>query len=100
VSNVGGRAGSETVQVFVEPKNPPEVRPLRELKGFRKIALGPGEKRVARIRLEARAFAYYDADLGNWIVAPGDYEVVAGASSRDLRLRATVRIDAEPGAHS
>jgi beta-glucosidase len=98
VSNVGERAGSETVQIYVEPKNPPEVRPLRELKGFRKIALAAGEKGVARVTLDARAFAYYDADLGNWIVAPGDYEVIAGASSRDLRLRATVRIDAEPGA--
>jgi beta-glucosidase len=100
VSNVGERAGSETVQVYVEPKNPPEVRPIRELKGFQKIALAAGEKGIAQITLDARAFAYYDAELNNWIVAPGDYEIIAGASSRDLRLRATVRIHAEPGAHS
>jgi beta-glucosidase len=100
VSNVGERAGSETVQVFVEPKNPPEVRPPRELKGFKKLALAAGEKGVARITLDPRAFAYYDAERNDWVVAPGEYEVIVGASSRDLRLRATVKIDAEPGAHS
>jgi beta-glucosidase len=100
VRNLGERAGSETVQIFVEPSNPPEVRPLRELKGFRKIELAAGEKGIARITLDARAFAFYDADLKDWIVAPGDYEVIAGASSRDLRLRATIRLDAEADPHS
>jgi beta-glucosidase len=96
VANAGARAGSETVQVYVEPKSPPDVRPVRELKGFRKIALAAGEKAAARITLDPRAFAYYDAELKEWVVAPGDYEVIVGASSRDLRLRATVRIVAGP----
>jgi beta-glucosidase len=75
VANTGDRAGKHVVQVYVSTTTGPVRRPRRELRGFEKIALEPGEFATVRIDLDRRAFAYWDIELSGWAVAPGTYTV-------------------------
>jgi len=84
--NVGPRAGAETAQVYVAPKNPPVPRPVRELKGFAKVFLQPGETKDVSVTLRSDAFSFYDADRSEWVRRAGAFMIEVGASSRDLRL--------------
>ncbi|MBI1179747.1 MAG: beta-D-glucoside glucohydrolase [Alphaproteobacteria bacterium] len=93
VTNTGGVAGKETVQLYVEQPAPSEVRPLRELKGFRKIALAPGEHGAVSFRLAPRDLARYDVHECTWVAEPGLYRIHVGGSSRDLPLVLEVRLD-------
>ena len=118
VTNTGDRAGSEVVQVYVEPIDPVIIRPVRELKAFRKVTLEPGASETVTLGLDARAFAYYDVgdpiwdelrsgmpmpDDGDglhrpeagWYVDPGEYRLVIGRSSRDFTGELTVTLDGE-----
>ena len=90
--NIGTRAGSETVQLYVSRKNSPVAAPAKELKDFAKLHLAPGEKRQIVFHLSKRAFAYYNVEMQDWYVPQADYEVLIGASSADIRLRGTVHI--------
>jgi beta-glucosidase len=92
VTNTGGVAGKALVQVYVCDPESRLVRPPKELKGFAKAALAPGETRTVRITLEPRAFQYYDPRYGLWIAESGDFEILVGASSADIRQSATVRL--------
>jgi beta-glucosidase len=92
VANTGDREGAEVAQVYVSQKNPGISRPVRELKGFDKVFLKPGESRVVTCMLGADAFSYYDAERAAWRVGAGEYIIEAGASSRDVRLRASVGV--------
>ncbi|HLP02915.1 MAG TPA: glycoside hydrolase family 3 C-terminal domain-containing protein [Opitutaceae bacterium] len=92
VTNTGARAGAEVVQVYVEAVSPAVERPVRELKGFAKIALQPGETRPVRIALGPRAFSYYSPERRAWIADAGEYRIVIGRSSRDLPLRAVFHL--------
>jgi beta-glucosidase len=92
VTNTGAREGADTVQVYVRPLRPKVVRPEKELKGFTRVALAPGESKTVTIALGPRSFAYYDPEAKAWRVAAGRYELLVGASSRDIRLRDTVSI--------
>lgn len=94
VANVGERGGAEVVQVYVEPHNPRLQRPIRELKGFAKVSLKPGEKQTVSIALNARAFAYYDPEKKGWAADAGDYTILLGSSSRDIRVRAEFKLEA------
>ena len=87
-------AGAEVVQLYVRAVAPEVFRPAKELKAFDKVRLQPGEERRVEFALEPRCFAYYDVDRGDWRVDDGDYEILIGASSADIRARATVRIEA------
>jgi beta-glucosidase len=98
VTNTGARAGSEVVQVYVEPAPAPVARPVRELKAFRKVRLAPGESRRVELVLGHRDFCWYDVDAHRWARSAGLARVVVGASSRDLRLAADVDVLPEPGA--
>ena len=95
VTNTGSRAGKETVQLYVADKTDSVQRPLRELKGFQKLSLEPGETKTAVMELDDRAFSWYSTELGEWYAAPGMYEILIGASSRDIRLSAPVRYETE-----
>ncbi|MFF2623298.1 glycoside hydrolase family 3 C-terminal domain-containing protein [Oerskovia jenensis] len=97
VTNTGGRAGTETVQVYVEAPGAAEgeFRAPRELAGFAKIALAPGESARVSVDLAEHAFAAYDTGTHEWRTVPGTYSVQVGASSRDLRLSAPVVVDGE-----
>jgi beta-glucosidase len=94
VKNTGTRAGAEVVQLYVHPVAPPVARPTKELKGFKKVTLAPGESKRVEILLDERSFSYYDPAKKGWFVAPGDYEIQVGNSSRNVLLRTTVVMNA------
>ncbi len=95
VKNTGNVPGKEVVQLYVREEQPRVVRPEKELKGFAKVALEPGEEKRVNFRLQARDFAYYDVMQRGWIVIPGNFAILVGASSRDLRLAQTIEVHAK-----
>ncbi len=86
VTNTGKRAGAEVVQLYLAAVNPRLTRPPRELRGFAKAHLCPGEARELTISLTARDFEVFDPGLGRWVLDPGEFRIEVGASSRDIRL--------------
>jgi beta-glucosidase len=94
LTNTGAVAGKEVVQVYVGDQDSSVDRPERELKAFAKVALDAGEYREVEFVLRARDFSYYSTTHGRWFLEPGAFDVRVGASSRDLRLAATVTVDA------
>jgi beta-glucosidase len=99
VRNSGAVAGQEIVQVYVRDVESTAFRPEKELKGFAKVSLEAGEEKEVAIELNPRAFAYYNTDLDGWHVESGKFEILAGASSRDIRLMGEVEmISAQPEA--
>jgi beta-glucosidase len=90
VSNNGSRRGTEVVQVYVRAPESRVRRPDRELVGFAKVVLDPGERQTVRIPLTAAAFRYWDVDTHAWRSDPGRYEVLVGTSSRDIRASTEV----------
>jgi beta-glucosidase len=86
VKNSGKMAGKEVVQLYVHDVESSLVRPIKELKGFKKVALQPGEEKVIEFHLDCRAFAFYDDLIGDWVVEPGEFEVMIGSSSQDIHL--------------
>lgn len=87
VKNTGKREGKEVTQVYVSDKHCSVERPLKELKGFKKVSLKPGESKNISIELKKDAFAFYDIVSKNWKVEPGEFEILVGASSSDIKLR-------------
>jgi beta-glucosidase len=71
----------------VAPVNPPVERPLKELKGFQKVHLKPGESKKVTITLDRRSLAYYNVASRTWDVTPGVYTILVGSSSQDIKLR-------------
>lgn len=94
VTNTGTRFGREVVQLYVRNQTQEAVFPEKELKHFAKVALEPGETKRVSFQLGFRDFAYYAPALGDWVVAGGAYELVVGASSRDLRLFSLIEVEA------
>lgn len=88
VTNTGTRFGQESVQLYVASHQ--SNRPEKELKGFAKVALEPGETKCVRMRLDSHSFGYYETKIGSWYTPSGEYEVLIGASSRDIRLVKTI----------
>lgn len=86
VKNIGDRAGAEVVQLYIGMFDGKVLRPPKELKGFCKIYLEPGEKRKVEFTLSERDFAYYDIDFSEWYMPEGEYRILIGSSSRDIRL--------------
>lgn len=93
VRNDGAVAGKEVVQLYVSACSPKISRPQRELKGFAKVLLQPGEEKTVEFALDRRSFAFYDPQRRGWRVESGEYEVQVGSSSRDIRLKARVRVN-------
>ncbi len=90
VRNTGDREGKETVQLYVRDIESRLPRPPKELKGFRKVNLLPGEKKTVGFTLGTDALSFYDPELKQWTAEPGEFEVMAGSSSRDIRTKAVV----------
>ena len=88
VKNEGERAGAETVQLYVAPVKSAVDRPVKELKAFKKIFLKAGETKTVEFHLAKRDFAYYDVLSRKFVTPPGEYEILVGSSSADLRARA------------
>jgi beta-glucosidase len=93
VRNTGSRTGSEVVQLYVREQEPPLTRPEKELKAFAKVALEPGEQREVRLRLDKRDFAVYHPRAAAWTITSSTFEVLVGASSRDIRLRESLTLE-------
>ena len=94
VKNTGSVAGFETAQLYVGDKESTIYRPVKELKGFKKVWLEPGESKTITIQLSKRAFAFYNVNINDWCVESGDFDILVGASSADIRLTATVNVTA------
>lgn len=92
VTNSGNRSGAEVVQLYVKPVNPPADRPEKELKGFSKVTLQPGETRTVSMELNPRSFSWYDEKTASWILSPGNYELLTGSSSRDIKTKSVVKL--------
>jgi len=92
VKNTGSRAGEEIVELYIHDPSPKIDKPVRELKGFAKIALAPGEKKTVSIPVTPRDLAYFDVPGKQWKADAGDYEIQVGASSRDIRQKANVHL--------
>ena len=90
VMNTGTRSGQEVVQIYVGQVKCSVERPVRELKDFAKVSLAPGETKWCDFRLGWRAFAFWHPGTNAWTVAPGEFVIEAGVSSRDLRLKNTI----------
>ena len=92
VKNCGEKAGAEVVQIYVRDPESDLIRPPKELKGFQKVFLQPGESRHLEFELNTRAFQYYDPYRGDWRLEPGDFVIMAGNSSRDIQLKETITV--------
>ncbi|MFQ7022818.1 MAG: fibronectin type III-like domain-contianing protein, partial [Blautia faecis] len=92
VTNTGSIAGKEIVQLYVKDMTASTTRPEKELKGFEKVQLAPGETKTVTMELDKRSFAWYNTELHDWYAASGKYEILIGASSRDIRLSETIEL--------
>jgi beta-glucosidase len=92
VHNTGARAGDEVVQLYVKHTGSKVERANEELKGFKRISLGPGEKQTVRLALKASALAYWDISKGTFVLEPDQVNIMVGSSSEDIRLRATLSV--------
>jgi beta-glucosidase len=92
VTNAGKLAGSEVAQVYVGDSHSKIPRPLKELQGFAKLELKPGEKKRVKVMLNQRALSYYDANARQWRAEPGDFDVLVGPSSAKIELRGKIAL--------
>jgi beta-glucosidase len=92
VTNTGKVAGKEVVQVYVHDHKSRLVRPPKELKGFAKVELQPGETKTVTVALDFRAFAYYHPAYQQWITEDGEFDILIGASVNDIRCTQTVTL--------
>jgi beta-glucosidase len=92
VTNTGPCAGEEIVQLYVHDVVSSVFKAEKELKAFQKVALLPGEQRTIMLTLSKRDFAYYDLAPADWVVESGEYTILVGASSRDIRFQETVTV--------
>ena len=93
ITNTGTMPGDEIVQLYVADHEASLVRPAKELKGFDKVSLQPGETKTVTFALDFRAFAYYHPAYKAWITEDGDFDLLIGASSTDIRCRTTVTLE-------
>jgi beta-glucosidase len=93
VTNTGEYAGKEIVQVYVHDQKSGLVRPEKELKGFAKVELQPGETQSVSIELDFRAFSYYHPEYKQWITEDGDFDILIAASAADVRQTLTVTLE-------
>ena len=93
IKNTGAVDGAEIAQVYVNDVESTIYRPVKELRGFKKVFLKAGEEKEVSITLDKRAFAYYNVNLGDWHVESGEFKILVGASSRDIKLEASVNVE-------
>lgn len=92
ITNTGKRLGAEVVQLYISDPNPKIDKPLRELKGFARVELKPGESKTVTFPITPRDLSYCDVEGKQWRADAGEYRVEIGASSRDIRARASLRL--------
>ncbi|MED1116067.1 glycoside hydrolase family 3 C-terminal domain-containing protein [Bacillus paramycoides] len=86
VKNTGSTVGKEIVQLYIKDVESTMIRPEKELKGFEKVALQPGEEKTVSFTLNKRSFAYYNVELKDWHVETGEFEILVGKSSKEIVL--------------
>jgi beta-glucosidase len=92
VTNTGSRVGTDVAEVFVGDRHAPVPRPIKELKGFSKVNLAPGETKTVTVKLDPRAFSYYDLGKHAWTITPGDFDLFVARSAADIRLTGKVTL--------
>lgn len=93
VTNTGKRAGSEIVELYISDPKSSVDRPVKELKGFSKVALAPEETKTVTFEIDKPALSFFDADKHEWVCEPGDFEVLIGASSADIRSKVKFTVE-------
>ena len=93
VTNVGNVAGKETVQIYVGKPDSPVERAMKELRGFAKLELQPGETKTAEIALDAAAFAYFDEELRHFVTESGEYKIFVGKSVEEICLTDSCEVE-------
>ena len=95
VRNSGSREGAEVVQLYIGARHASVDRPVKELKGFSRVALKPGETKTVTFHLDKGALSYYSTATHDWVAEPGAFDVLVGSSSRDIRLKGSLDLAAE-----
>lgn len=93
VKNIGKVKGKEVVQLYVSDKESTLIKADKELKEFTKVELNPGEEKVVKFALDKRAFAYYNVDINDYHVESGEFDILVGSSSQDIRLSKTLLVN-------
>lgn len=96
IKNTGPRAGDEVVQLYVHQQQSGVKRPAKELRGFRRVTLNPGQTTTVTLEVPAEKLAFYDVTVHGFVVDPGRYDVMIGSSSDDIRARAAIEVDRVP----
>ena len=99
VTNTGSVAGTEIVQLYVAKKNSELFRPAKELKGFARVTLAPGEKQRISIMLDDKAFRFWNVKANRWEIEGGEYELLVGASVEDIRLCEKISVQGTATVH-
>ena len=92
VTNTGDREGKEVVQLYISDLKSSVERPVKELKGFKKVSLAPGETKEISFEIDKDAMCFFDADAHKWVYEPGMFEVLIGSSSSDIRSKIRFRV--------
>jgi beta-glucosidase len=92
VTNTGARAGADIAEIFVGDHHAPVPRPVKELKGFAKVNLSPGETKTVTVKLDRRSFSYFDVNQHAWTLAPGDFDLFVARSAADIELTGKVAL--------
>lgn len=92
VKNTGDMAGAEVMQIYVADQTPDIFKVVKELKGFCKVFLQPGEEKKLTFTLDKRAFSHYDVHTGGWEVLSGEYKILIGTSSEDIKMEEKITV--------
>ncbi|MCB2305582.1 glycoside hydrolase family 3 C-terminal domain-containing protein [Clostridium estertheticum] len=92
IKNTGKVTGKEIVQLYIKDVESTVIRPEKELRGFEKVELKPGQEKIITFTLGKRAFAYYNVEIKDWHVESGDFEILVGASSNDIKIKEVVNV--------
>ena len=92
IKNTGARKGAETVQLYIRDVKSSLPRPVKELKGFQKVTLAPGEQRDITFTIDKSMLSYYDDSKGEWVMEPGRFEALVGASAGDIKSKVAFEV--------
>ncbi len=95
ITNTGKREGAEIAQVYVHEENPQLERPVKELKGFARVELKPGASKIVHVKLDRNAFHYYNPVKNAWVIDPATFNILVGASSRNILLSGSIKWEKE-----
>ncbi len=93
IKNAGSVDGAEIAQVYVADKESTIFRPVKELRAFKKVFLKTGEEKEVSVELSKRAFAFWNVNINDWMVEAGEFDILVGASSRDIKLSETITVE-------